>query len=223
MVRGSAAKFSMLRANEPRVCAGSTHPALRQGGQPTLADMARRTRTMPPRIAHGAALVAVAGTLFLSGCVAESSNEGGSDGVGGGTGGDPQSTETPPTDTQQQPTTSTPPPPPEYVPDGTAADNLPYFEHLLTEYAESEGAALEGRPIVDVVIAGGFARDDMQVSFDHSKTNLPADSIYVSVRISDSCLLGQVVNDFSVHAIVQPAVGPEDNLCLIGETRPIDW
>jgi hypothetical protein len=116
-----------------------------------------------------------------------------------------------------------PAPPPEFFPEGTAEQNLPYFEYVLGGF--SAGAEpVEGRPVVDAVAAAGFDRAAMQVSFDRTQTNLAADSIFVSVRIGADCLLGQVAaSDRGVSAMTAPAVGPDQSICLIGNTRPIDW
>lgn len=132
-----------------------------------------------------------------------------------------------PSGVEPSPTTSapseTPAPPPEFFPEGTAEENLPYFEYVLDGFAAGV-EPVEGRPVVDAVAAAGFDRAAMQVSFDRTQTNLVADSIFVSVRIGADCLLGQVVAaDRSVSAMTAPAVGPEQSLCLIGNTRPIDW
>ena len=64
----------------------------------------------------------------------------------------------------------------------------------------------------------------MQVSFDRTKTDLVADSIFVSVRIGAECLLGQVTTGTrEVSAVTEPAIGPNRDICLIGNTRAIDW
>lgn len=112
---------------------------------------------------------------------------------------------------------------PELVPDGSADENLPYFTEVLRQYSAGDGA-VQGRPIVDAIVESGFDKEAMSVSFDESKTGYAADSIFVSVRIGEDCLLGQIAaegRDFSAQA--EPAVGPEGGVCLIGETRPIDW
>ena len=112
---------------------------------------------------------------------------------------------------------------PELIPDGTAADNLPYFTEVLRNYTEGEGA-IKGEPISRAVIDAGFDKNLMQVSFDRSETGLEADNIFVSVRLQDSCLIGQVItSDRSFVAETAPAVGPDKTLCLIGETAPITW
>lgn len=125
--------------------------------------------------------------------------------------------------TPPRPETVKPETPAEFVPEGSAEENLPFFAQLLDDYAAGD-QPIQGQPIVDAVVDGGFDKGNMQVSFDNSKTNLVADSIYVAVRIEDACLLGQLVTeDREVAAQLAPAVGPEQNICLIGNTRAIDW
>lgn len=140
-------------------------------------------------------------------------------GVGGCAAADRSPEPERPTPTQ----TPTSEPAPEFFPAGTAEENLPYFAHVLEDF--SAGAEpVEGRPVIDAVVAAGFDRAAMQVSFDRTKTDLVADSIFVSVRIGADCLLGQIGTADRVSVVVvEPAVGPEQNICLIGSTRPIDW
>lgn len=111
----------------------------------------------------------------------------------------------------------------ELVPGSTADENLEYFQQILSEYSAGE-QPIEGQPIVDAIAAAGFDKADMQVSHDFSRTQLTADSIFVAVRLADTCLLGQLVTEnreWAAHA--DEAAGPDNNICLIGETRPIDW
>lgn len=113
--------------------------------------------------------------------------------------------------------------PPKFVKGGTAEENLPYFTEVLRTYSKGTGA-IKGKSIVNAVAKSGFKKKYMQVSFDKTKTDLDADSIYVSVRVAGDCLIGQLVTeDRSFAAQVEPVVGPKENLCLIGETRDIDW
>ena len=107
--------------------------------------------------------------------------------------------------------------------DGSAEENLPYFTETIRQFAAGE-EPIQGRPIVDALTQAGFDRDSMQVTFDESKTGLIADHIYASVLVQQDCLIAQVVSEdrsFTVDAA--PAVGPEEDICIIGETRPIDW
>ena len=112
---------------------------------------------------------------------------------------------------------------PEFVPGGTAEQNLPYFTEVLRDYAAGEGP-IRAEPVVNAVAEAGFDKSLMQVSFDRTKTDLEADNIFVSVRIGEDCLVGQLVaEDRSFAAENAPAVGPNRDLCLIGETNPITW
>lgn len=111
----------------------------------------------------------------------------------------------------------------EFFPDGSAEDNLPFFTETLQDYVAGD-SAIEGRPVVEAVVDAGFDRSAMEVSFDRTQTNLVADNIFVAVRIDESCLIGQLTTSKrEAFAAVEPAVGPDQDLCLIGKTRPIDW
>lgn len=126
--------------------------------------------------------------------------------------------ETPPRETPAVPAA-----PPEFFPEGSASDNLPYFTETVRAFAAGD-QPVTGEPIVNAIADAGFDRGAMQVSFDETKTGLAADSIFVSVRIGEDCLIGQLVTaDRSFVAEVQPVVGPNADLCLIGNTRPITW
>ena len=160
----------------------------------TLAAMPR-SRLLAP-----IALLLAASTLALAGCAPS-----------------------PPERTSREENFREPETPPEFHPDGTAEDNLPYFNETLRQFGLSK-STVAGEPVVNTLAAAGFDKSKMQVSFDESKTNLVADNIFVSVRFGEDCLIGQViVADRSFAAEVAPAVGPEKDICLIGTTRAIDW
>ncbi|WP_353055537.1 hypothetical protein [Leucobacter sp. CX87] len=131
--------------------------------------------------------------------------------------------EGPAPDAPVRPAPTAPAEPVALVPGGTAEENLPFFQQTLIAFAGG-GAPIEGQPVVDALVAAGFDRAAMQVSFDRTRTDLVADNIFVSVRVGESCLLGQLVTgDRSLVAEAAPALGPEKNICIIGTTRPIDW
>lgn len=110
-----------------------------------------------------------------------------------------------------------------FVPGGTATENEAYFNYVLRK-AVRDGLEINGVNVVNTVAAAGFDKTLMQVTQDESRTGLRADNIFVSVRVADQCLIGQVVTaDKTVTTSVQPAIGPDRSLCLIGETRSIDW
>ncbi|MGV9768212.1 DUF6993 domain-containing protein [Microbacterium sp. NPDC003461] len=154
-----------------------------------------------------AAVVLVSGALTLAACAPEP---------------EPAPTAT----TSPAPGTAAPTAPPEADPvlvlDGSAEDNLPLFARIVDEVWQSERRA-EGRAYIDALAAAGFDTSAMQVTRDESTVGNPAESILFSVRWGDECLVGQVGPETGEPvASVQEALGA-DRVCLLGETRPIDW
>lgn len=119
------------------------------------------------------------------------------------------------------PTEEAPAAPAELVPGGSAEENLPYFDQVNRATLAAAPEA-RGREFIDGLVAAGFERPAMQVSFDNTTLGKPVDSIQFSVRLGESCLLGQ--NGPAVGGYVS-AVQPilSTGSCLIGGTRPIDW
>jgi len=112
---------------------------------------------------------------------------------------------------------------PQYFEGGSATQNLPYFSQVVRKYAEGKGA-IEGTPIVNALAAAGFDKSMMQVSFDRTETGLIADNIFASVRIDEECLIVQIVSSNRSFVVAQePALGPQKDICIIGDTRTIDW
>lgn len=128
--------------------------------------------------------------------------------------------------TPKTPERTVAPPPeqqPELVPDGTADDNLTFFTETLRKYAAGDGA-IQGQPVVDALVDAGFEKSHMQVSYDRTRTDLVADNIFVSVLVGQECLIGQIVTESrDVFVEAGEALGPNSDICLIGQTRPIDW
>ena len=116
---------------------------------------------------------------------------------------------------------ATPVPEPTLVPSGTAAENLVYFNFLAASVTKATPTA-GGRAYIDALVAGGFDRTAMEVSFDRTQADLAADAIVFSVRIADECLIGQIgpASD-GFHSQVAPVLST--GLCLVGSTRQIDW
>ncbi|OCG75846.1 hypothetical protein A7J15_00935 [Microbacterium sediminis] len=111
-------------------------------------------------------------------------------------------------------------PEPTLVPDGSAADNLPLFTRVVADVwgSEQRGA---GRAYVDALVAAGFDKAAMQVTRDVSTVGNAAESIQFSVRWGEECLIGQVGPETGDPVTsVEAAI---DGVCLIGNTRPIDW
>jgi len=145
----------------------------------------------------------IAAAVALSGCVAET----------------PEPAPTPTTEASSTPTPAATPTGPILRPGESAAANRQFFDMLNTEYFDENGRG-DGRSIVDNLVAGGFSKQDMEVTPDSTALGLDADSIVVSVRIKGECLMGQFFDDNYVSSI-EPLLGTGG--CLVGKTRAIDW
>lgn len=106
------------------------------------------------------------------------------------------------------------------VPDGTAEDNKPFFDQVNAATAENADAG--GRDFIDALVAAGFDKGAMEVTNDATTLGDRAESIQFSVRWGESCLIGQFGPSVDgYHSTIQPVLGT--GLCLIGDTRVIDW
>lgn len=102
---------------------------------------------------------------------------------------------------------------------GTAQQNLAYFDYVNTTFID-EGGDLSGRPFIDNLVKAGFPKSDMEVTPDRTTVNLAADNISFSVRLGNTCLIGQYGNT-GYASTAQKLLST--GRCLIGTTRTIDW
>lgn len=156
---------------------------------------------MPSRLIRAAAAIvlAAAGALTLVGCVDAPA---------------PQ-----PTPTSAPSTAPSAPAEPEIDLEGTAKENLPYFDQVNGELI-SAGGTLDGRAFIDNLVAAGYPKTDLEVTNDRTAINGPADNIQFAVRLNGTCLIGQYGNiGYASTALDMLATGR----CLVGATRPIDW
>lgn len=109
-----------------------------------------------------------------------------------------------------------------YVPDGSAADNLPLFTSVVADVWSSD-ARVSGRAYIDALVEAGFDREAMQVTPDTTTVGNPVESLQFSVRWgADECLVGQVGPSTGAPVtVVLPQLA--EGRCLVGATRPIDW
>ena len=107
-----------------------------------------------------------------------------------------------------------------FLRDGDAQDNKVIFDQLLSGVATIDQQH-PGRAMVDALVSAGFRKKSIQVTEDLTKTNIPADSVIVSVRIDRSCLIGQRTIDREYFSSIESAL--KTGGCLIGTTRIIDW
>ena len=164
------------------------------------------TLSREPRRLVTSVVAATAALLLLTGC----------------TGQPAEDTRTTPT---AEPSATAEPAPagPALVPEGSAEDNLPFFQSIVAQVWASE-QRVSSRAYVDALTAAGFNRADMQVTKDISTVEYPAESILFSVRWgTDQCLMGQVgpsTGDQPVTAVMPQLA---EGRCLVGDTMPIDW
>jgi hypothetical protein len=130
-----------------------------------------------------------------------------------------------PTASQTPVASSTPTPAPtqpvatHLVPDGTAEENLPYFDSINKALFATEPQA-NGRAIIDSLVAAGFDKSTMQVTPDTTPTHKNTDSIQFAVQLGSECLIGQAGGG-EYTSVAGPALATGG--CLVGKTRPIDW
>ena len=102
---------------------------------------------------------------------------------------------------------------------GTAQENLAYFDYVNHTFID-EGGDLSGRPFIDNLVKAGFPKSDLEVTPDRTTVNLAADNISFSVRLGKTCLIGQYGNT-GYSSTVQKLLST--GRCLVGTTRKIDW
>ncbi|HEY1530713.1 MAG TPA: hypothetical protein VGF80_07855 [Galbitalea sp.] len=112
---------------------------------------------------------------------------------------------------------------PTYNPNGTATDNLAYFNKVGNELfssTQASAASSQGELIVNWFVSHGFNKKNMEVTPDKTAIGLAAWNIDFSVRFGKTCILGQAGNvGFNSATVPVLATGK----CLVGQTRPIDW
>ena len=109
--------------------------------------------------------------------------------------------------------------PPALVPDGTASDNLAYFD-AQNQALLAQTPKPDGRAFIDNLVSAGFSKKNMELTPDKTAIGLDRDNIQFSVKFNDECIIGQFGN-VGYHSIVAPVL--QTDTCLIGITRAIDW
>jgi len=105
-------------------------------------------------------------------------------------------------------------------PGGTAAANQQLFDYLNGAFVAQYGMG-NSQAIVNNLVAKGFIKTDMEVTTDTTTLGIPADSIFVSVKFKNQCLVGQL-SPVGYKGILVPVLSGTGK-CLVGETLPIDW
>ncbi|MEF2255249.1 MULTISPECIES: DUF6993 domain-containing protein [Microbacterium] len=118
--------------------------------------------------------------------------------------------------------TETAPAAPQQVSEATTADEaLPFFTDVVAAVWATD-QRFQGRAYIDGLTQVGFDKSAMEVTYDESTVGNPAESIQFSVRWGEECLVGQV-GPSTGDPVVAVMPGLQTGLCLIGDTRPIDW
>lgn len=126
-----------------------------------------------------------------------------------------QVTTSPPSSASEAPA---PAPDPVLQPEGSAQDNLPYFDFVNSKLLKGGGTG--GRTIIDNLVSAGFDKTVMEVTADLTPLGSDVDSLQFSVRAGEECLIGQT-GAGGYTSTVAPTL--ETGSCLIGKTRAIDW
>ncbi|WP_374946665.1 hypothetical protein [Agreia sp.] len=160
----------------------------------------RRTAAAP------AAVLAATLASVLVGCVPQSQ---------------PQSTSSAPTSSETSAPTESDAPLPALVPNGTAAENKPFFDLLNNQAVTAAGGAPDGPAFINALRAGGFAVETMELTPDITTVGVKADSVQFSVHATDACLIGQWGTVGGYASII--AAPLSTGKCFIGQTRTIDF
>lgn len=156
------------------------------------------------RIHHraAAAVGAALAVLMVAGCAAA---------VAPGTAAGPPTTRT--TVSPSLTPTPTATPAPSLRPEGSAAENLPYFAHVIAGYVATVGRGERAQLIAHLVNAG-FAPEAIESGWATTPNGLQESSIEAAVRVGDDCLIATVRADRSATTVM-PILST--GRCLIGD------
>lgn len=104
-------------------------------------------------------------------------------------------------------------------PGQSAAANQQFFD-ATNQALQSQQGRSNGESIVNNLVAAGFNKADMEITYDATALGLQADSMIVSVKIGNECLIGQFFPG-SYKGTILPVLGT--GKCLVGWQRTIDW
>ena len=108
---------------------------------------------------------------------------------------------------------------PERVPGGSARENQPHIDYVLSLAIEAARPDVRGVELVAALVEAGYSREDMELTPDASLIELPADSTALTVRFGEECLITQWGSDWYASA-VEPVLASDT--CLLGETVSLD-
>ena len=106
---------------------------------------------------------------------------------------------------------------PQLRPGGTAEQNKLYWDAAIQDYSGRFGLG-STQTMIDQLANWGFDPAATEITYDSTAIGTGVDSIEVSVRFGDECLLATVRNGRYTTALM-PVLGT--GTCLVGETRPV--
>ena len=167
---------------------------------------------MPALRRHLLALMVLVSAVALAGCVPTAPDNVNRTST-------PSASSAPSTTSEPVTPKNTAAPAPSFLSGGSAEANKAWFDTTNTRLIGANSEA-NGRAIIDSLVAAGFDKAAMQVTPDKTSINGGVDSILFSVKIGDSCLLGQRGGG-GYSSAIEPVL--KSGLCLVGKTRAIDW
>ncbi len=102
-------------------------------------------------------------------------------------------------------------------PGGTAEQNKLYWDATIATYWGQFGLG-STQTMVDLMYGAGFDASILELTYDATAIGLAVDSIEVSARFGDECLIADVRAD-RYNTAIMPVLGT--GKCLVGETHPL--
>ncbi len=108
---------------------------------------------------------------------------------------------------------------PTVVEGGSAAENQPFVDYLLRSELERSRGLVGSAVLLEVLLDNGFLATDIEFTPESTRTELPADSLSIAIRINDECLITQWGSDWYVSSVEGVLA---TGTCLLGRTKTLD-
>lgn len=102
-------------------------------------------------------------------------------------------------------------------PNGTAQQNKLFWDATIEFYWQRFGLG-STQTMIDHLVGSGFDLSTIEITYDYTAIGLGVDSIEVSARFGDECLLA-VVRPERYATVLLPVLGT--GLCLVGDQVPL--
>lgn len=116
--------------------------------------------------------------------------------------------------------------PPGFRPTLSADENKAFFDQTNQQTIATDPNA-RGRQLVDALVAAGVNASSMTLSADETTQGSTVDALFWSVKLGNSCLIGQyrpLEQDPNKPKYLSGATNTLSNgQCLLGTPHPIDW